>query len=502
MEIKNTNENDLEHLVYKTMPKVGKGINVVPLATPAVFEAPLVPVPKPPTPVSPGSTARPNPVPNLQPVAPVPPVSMTKADLVDHEQDDSFGLSHSPKKSNLNKILFIVLLLLLIVGGGVFAYFKLKKSSTPAVTSSPMSAGTVAVTSVISDEWRLKYFGSKKCADLSICGDDADPDHDGLTNAQEFRALTDPNNPDSDKDGLADGDEVNIFHFNPQNADTSGKPQYDDATELKLKYNPLTSKPFTDDELKTIAANIVKYGLHEPTITTLGPDLVNLYTNYGKAPSQSSTNAPVADAGSLDRDIQRADTIKQIGYALLQYKQTNPKYPLASNFDDMIKVIKPLIQSKAINTSDPKNVAPLVYSYAPVSGGSDFKLGYYSETQNQAVIMNAKSVTASFSKDQALQRDTKRKTDLETVAALLENYSTDNANPNTPNEKIYPDQISWKTALSPKYITAVPTDPQTNQDYIYTVSQNKDSYALQSNLEIPPTGKKGYACTGQGCSYY
>jgi hypothetical protein len=36
----------------------------------------------------------------------------------------------------------------------------------------------------------------------------ADPDGDGLTNAQEFQEFTDPNNPDTDADGMNDGEEV------------------------------------------------------------------------------------------------------------------------------------------------------------------------------------------------------------------------------------------------------------------------------------------------------
>ena len=42
-----------------------------------------------------------------------------------------------------------------------------------------------------------------------------DPDRDGLTNLQEYQLGTDPNNPDTDGDGLSDGNEVNKYHTTP-----------------------------------------------------------------------------------------------------------------------------------------------------------------------------------------------------------------------------------------------------------------------------------------------
>lgn len=49
-----------------------------------------------------------------------------------------------------------------------------------------------------------------------------DPDHDGLTNLQEFQNGTDPHNPDTDGDGLTDGQEVLMYHTNPLLASTDG----------------------------------------------------------------------------------------------------------------------------------------------------------------------------------------------------------------------------------------------------------------------------------------
>ncbi|MEM4246717.1 MAG: hypothetical protein QXF14_00115 [Candidatus Woesearchaeota archaeon] len=58
----------------------------------------------------------------------------------------------------------------------------------------------------ISDGWRIRHFGSVLCD--GIGAPDADPDNDGLTNREEYRYNTDPNNPDSDYDGWTDKEEV------------------------------------------------------------------------------------------------------------------------------------------------------------------------------------------------------------------------------------------------------------------------------------------------------
>jgi hypothetical protein len=50
---------------------------------------------------------------------------------------------------------------------------------------------------------------------------DADPDHDGLTNAQEAQYGTDPQKADTDGDGMQDGREVTLG-TDPKNPDTDG----------------------------------------------------------------------------------------------------------------------------------------------------------------------------------------------------------------------------------------------------------------------------------------
>lgn len=65
------------------------------------------------------------------------------------------------------------------------------------------------------DAWEQQYFGN-----LNYAGKD-DPDQDGLANAQEVVAGTNPNVADTDGDGLNDGEEL-AAGTNPTNPDTDG----------------------------------------------------------------------------------------------------------------------------------------------------------------------------------------------------------------------------------------------------------------------------------------
>ncbi len=73
----------------------------------------------------------------------------------------------------------------------------------------------------------------------------ADEDGDGLPNAAEIAAGTDLRDPDSDDDGLSDGDEVNVHATNPLSADTDGDG-LDDAPEIARGTDPKDAD--TDDD--------------------------------------------------------------------------------------------------------------------------------------------------------------------------------------------------------------------------------------------------------------
>jgi hypothetical protein len=66
----------------------------------------------------------------------------------------------------------------------------------------------------------------------------ADFDSDGLNNRQEVQAGTDIRNPDTDGDGLTDGQEVNTYRTNPLLADTDGDG-VNDGLEVRAGSDPL-----------------------------------------------------------------------------------------------------------------------------------------------------------------------------------------------------------------------------------------------------------------------
>src|SRR3972149_4854007 len=73
-----------------------------------------------------------------------------------------------------------------------------------------------------------------------------DKDMDGLIKKIEKEIGTDPENPDTDGDGLKDGEEVNNYKSNPLNADTDGEGLNDGDEVNKYKTDPLKTDTDVD----------------------------------------------------------------------------------------------------------------------------------------------------------------------------------------------------------------------------------------------------------------
>ncbi|PIU08824.1 MAG: hypothetical protein COZ85_01985 [Candidatus Moranbacteria bacterium CG_4_8_14_3_um_filter_34_16] len=94
---------------------------------------------------------------------------------------------------------------------------KEKENSTPSqknTTSQKTSPDQKNFNGSTSEAWQEKYFQNKFCFKEEYCGENSDPDKDGLVNKDEFRYETNPTAPDSDSDGYLDGDEIQNG-FNP-----------------------------------------------------------------------------------------------------------------------------------------------------------------------------------------------------------------------------------------------------------------------------------------------
>ena len=74
--------------------------------------------------------------------------------------------------------------------------------------------------------------------DSVLFGEPVDSDADNLTDIREKELGTDPNNWDSDGDGVSDGDEVLVWKSNSLNKDTDGDG-FMDGAEIKNGYNPI-----------------------------------------------------------------------------------------------------------------------------------------------------------------------------------------------------------------------------------------------------------------------
>ncbi len=192
------------------------------------------------------------------------------------------------------KFVYIIIAILILAILGIAAYFTLgsKKSSTP-----PAQVSSTKLPKI----WLQKYFNKEICDDQTVCGDEANPDNDGLSNYNEFRAGTDPLNFDTDSDGLSDGDEVNVYQTEPTNPYTDTRSivqqnQWNDGYQIKNGYNPLTpGLKSTDLRKQQIADDTAKSGLHEPTLTTLSQTTTHYVMIENFAYVQSSINVKKGD---------------------------------------------------------------------------------------------------------------------------------------------------------------------------------------------------------------
>ena len=139
-----------------------------------------------------------------------------------------------------------------------------------------------------------------------------DSDDDGLTDTEEGELGTDPNDPDTDGDGLLDGTEVNTHGTDPLDADTDGDSLSDGREVLKIGSNP--KKKDTDKDGLKDGQEVKRYKTDPLKKDTDGDglkDKVEIKGTANKAYGKCPTNPKKKDS---DKDgLNDRQEIKRYG---------------------------------------------------------------------------------------------------------------------------------------------------------------------------------------------
>lgn len=174
----------------------------------------------------------------------------------------------SAPRLNIATIATVIAVIVLAIGG-YFSYRYFSDSEPVVPPEQTIARPGESAEAKMPDDWLTKYFGSIDCPE-SVCAPQADPDAEGLLNSDELKYTTDPNNPDTDYDGIADSDELQVYNSDPLVADTDGDG-FEDGLEARNGYSPSLggSEKISVVENQVIADNIERYGLRDLTKTFL-----------------------------------------------------------------------------------------------------------------------------------------------------------------------------------------------------------------------------------------
>mgnify|MGYP001042422451 CR=1 FL=1 len=261
------------------------------------------------------------------------------------------------KKAGNNKLLFIIIgvIVVLLVAGGVVAYVTLtnqpgtnnQSNNQPPLNNNsnsnndnqpqppaqlqvdisktggsrtPATNARLYSLAELPKDWVAQKFRGQfyidangNCINESYCGPQADPDGDGVINVEEYNFGLDPLNPDTDNDGIADGDELYIYYTHPAVVD-SDADGYADSIEIVNCYDPTnitsqkmvsksTSPNFLD--LSTIESNVQLNSLKSVTQQTLSKakgfvnsDLRKGYIAANCTPAETDSGASNSNSNS------------------------------------------------------------------------------------------------------------------------------------------------------------------------------------------------------------
>ncbi|MEO0972447.1 MAG: PQQ-binding-like beta-propeller repeat protein, partial [Pseudomonadota bacterium] len=140
------------------------------------------------------------------------------------------------------------------------------------------------------DAWELR-FGLDR---FSASDGERDDDEDGLTNRREFIALSDPTLADSDGDGLADGEEVDVWGTSPRNADTDEDYLSDEQEVRTTGTDPISADTDGDqhldgDEVIVFATDPMSASDQPPPLSTYRESFETNVPNEWRQPLDART---------------------------------------------------------------------------------------------------------------------------------------------------------------------------------------------------------------------
>jgi len=160
----------------------------------------------------------------------------------------------------------------------------------------------------MADLWEEEHFG-----DLTHTGS-ADGDTggaDGLTDLEEYEAGTDPANPDTDADGITDGDEVNVTGTDPLD-DDSDDDLILDGWEVDNGQNPLDAEDVMDDKDRDGVGSYYEWLYQtDPNAATSTPP-ATLYVDAAAVPGGDGSQGTPFDTIQAALDAAQDDDIVQL----------------------------------------------------------------------------------------------------------------------------------------------------------------------------------------------
>lgn len=144
-----------------------------------------------------------------------------------------------------------------IFPAGIGTEIKMSKNFVLDLSGGVTYSTTDLVNNFVIPDWKDGYVNAS--LGFTLTGNDdgnLDYDKDGLINSREEQIGTNPNNPDSDGDGLKDGVEVDQYKTNPLDKDTDDDRLMDGEEIINFNTNPLNKDTDSDklsdyDEINT-----------------------------------------------------------------------------------------------------------------------------------------------------------------------------------------------------------------------------------------------------------